>query len=34
MRIPAKVVSAQETPDKPEPNAEVGGAVGRIECGG
>ena len=23
----------QETPDKPEPNDEVGGAAGRIKCG-
>ena len=28
-----KARGPQETPDKPEPNNEVGGAAGRIECG-
>jgi len=28
-----KARGPQETPDKPEPNDEVGGAAGRIECG-
>ena len=29
-----KARGPQETPDKPEPNDEVGGAAGRIKCGG
>ena len=28
-----KARGPQETPDKPGPNDEVGGAAGRIECG-
>ena len=28
-----KARGPQETPDKPEPNTEVDGAAGRIECG-